>query len=76
LKLVTYDSKQTLKVFVVLGFETITENEFVTYLYSRVSNEEVFVDKNTNIGFEIIKKQLEYIHVHEWVFDALYENLK
>lgn len=71
----SYDSKQTLKVFCVLGFEHITETEFTSYLYNRISNDEVFVDKTENIGFEIIKKQLKDIHVHEWVFDALYTNL-
>lgn len=71
----SYDSNQTLKVFRALGFESIVDNEFTTYLYNRVSNDEVFVDKTTNIGSEIIEKQLRDIHVHEWVFDALYTNL-
>jgi len=76
LKFATYDSKQTLKVFFVLGFEQILDNEFIHYLYNRESNEEIIVDKNANVSFEVIKKQLGYIDVNEWVFDALYENVK
>ena len=72
-----YNSKKTLSVFLALGFQHIPEadSEFIYYLFHPIIKKEVIVDKITNIDFELVKYQLEWIELQEELFDSLYENL-
>lgn len=76
MKINQYNSEQVLKVFQVLGFETITENEFMSYLYHTDIMDEVIIDKKPKISNTVISKSLYNIKLNDWVFDSLYTNLK
>ena len=73
MKLETYNSQTTLEVFKKLGFEIVVENEYVYYLFHQGIRNEIFVDKQRTIEFEVLEKQLCNIKLDTWVFDSLYD---
>ncbi len=75
MRLDQYESKQTLIVFKKLGFETITTNEHMDYLYHRDILDEIIVDKKQLISNQIINRSIHNVGIPDWIFDSLYENL-
>lgn len=75
MKLDQYESKQTLNVFNKLGFEIVTTNEYMDYLYHRDIPDEVIVDKKQLISNQIINKSISNVGIPDWIFDSLYENI-
>ena len=75
MKLDQYTSEQSLKVFQVLGFKIITENDFMMYMYHGDIMDEIIIDKKTEISNIVLDKSLSNIGLNDWVFDSLYNNL-